>query len=151
MPSAPTNTSTNLKSKRYPADFRSPTLTCEPRSRRTCLRPPDKLNALALAIFLGIGSAQSVTTMDFLLLDEPVQNLDDVHFLALVTLLKRVALTSQVIISTADKNIAEIIHRQVESTWYRTEQDYAHHKWDAFSPQEGPNVIAVPIRTSAVA
>lgn len=110
-----------------------------------------QLNVLALAVFLGIASAQAIATLGVVLLDEPVQNLDDIHFLALTTLLKRVALTSQVVISTADRNVAELIHRQMESSWFRGNQDYVHHRWRGFSPSHGPEIESVAVRPSAVA
>ncbi len=110
-----------------------------------------QLNVLALALFLGISGVQAVTSLDFILLDEPVQNLDDVHFLALLTLLKRIALTSQVIISTSDRNIGELIHRQAESSWCRGPQDFSHYRWRGFSATGGPDIQEVALRTSAVA
>jgi DNA repair exonuclease SbcCD ATPase subunit len=110
-----------------------------------------QLNTLALAVFLGISAMQAVTSLDFVLLDEPVQNLDDVHFLALLTLLKRIALTSQVILSTSDGNIAELVQRQMESSWCRSPEDYSHYHWRGFSATGGPDIEEIAIRKSAVA
>jgi DNA repair exonuclease SbcCD ATPase subunit len=98
-------------------------------------------NALALAVFFGIALRQTVANLDFLLLDEPIQNLDDVHFLALITLLKRTALSRQILLSTADANVAEIMRRQMKSGWTDSEDGYVEYEWLTFSPHTGPGVV----------
>jgi exonuclease SbcC len=99
-------------------------------------------NALAVAMFVAIALRQRVTGLDCLLMDEPVQNLDDLHFLAFMSLAKRVALDKQVIFSTADSNIAEIFRRQMKSSWSRGIDDYAEYEWTDFAPREGPTILA---------
>lgn len=99
-------------------------------------------NALAVSIFVGIALRQRITPLGFLMMDEPVQNMDDVHFLAFISLIKRVALHRQVIFSTADGNIAEIFRRQMKSTWARRPSDYGEFEWLGFSPVEGPSIVA---------
>jgi len=74
------------------------------------------------------------------MLDEPVQNLDDIHFLALVGLLKRLAATHQVIVSTADRNVAEVCARQFRSS-ASVMRSFVHHEWVDFDPKEGPMVV----------
>jgi DNA repair exonuclease SbcCD ATPase subunit len=102
-----------------------------------------QMNVLALAVFVGIALRQSVCTLQLLLLDEPIQNLDDIHFLAFIALIRRVAPSRQVIISTADNNIAEIFGRQMRSTWASESSQYAHYEWLDFDPVLGPRVERV--------
>jgi hypothetical protein len=73
-------------------------------------------------------------------LDEPVQHLDDLHFLGFVSLLKRVGLSRQVVMSTADANVAEIITRQMESSWAELSTDFTRYDWHSFDPKAGPSV-----------
>jgi hypothetical protein len=73
-------------------------------------------------------------------LDEPVQHLDDLHFLGFVSLLKRVGLARQVVMSTADANVAEIITRQMQSSWAENPSDFTRYDWHSFDPRTGPNV-----------
>ncbi len=97
-------------------------------------------NAIALAIFLAIAAGQRSSKIRGLLLDEPIQNLDDLNFLAFITLLKRMALRVPVIMSTADSNAAEIIRRQLVSSWMRTSNDFQWFHWVGFDPKRGPVV-----------
>lgn len=111
-----------------------------------------QLNVLALAAFIGISLRQRVSRLGVLLLDEPVQNLDDIHFLAFMTLIKRVAMVRQVVLSTADKNIAELFRRQMKSTWAREKGHYVQYEWRDFDPKEGPDVVRTdPVVTLRVA
>lgn len=108
------------------------------------VRPQDysstgQANVLALSVFLGLSLKQTFSLGRFLLLDEPVQNLDDLHFLAFLTLLKRVALSRQVIISTADSNIAEILRKQLGS-WSPRNRRWCEYEWVAFEPETGPTI-----------
>ena len=96
-------------------------------------------NVLALSVFLGLALRQTFSLGRFILLDEPVQNLDDLHFLAFLTLVKRVALSRQVIISTADSNVAEIFRRQLRS-WAVRDRRWCEYEWVAFHPQDGPTI-----------
>jgi exonuclease SbcC len=108
------------------------------------VRPQDysstgQANVLALSVFLGLALRQTFSLARFLLLDEPVQNLDDLHFLAFLTLLKRVALSRQVIISTADSNVTEILRRQLRS-WSTEKRTWCEYEWVAFDPKIGPTI-----------
>ena len=104
-----------------------------------------QMNSLALAVFLGVALLQRVTRWSFLALDEPVQNLDDVHFLAFLTLIKRVAGSRQIILSTADGNVAELIRRQLKSSWEKRE--YVEYEWRSFEAGRGPEVVKLGNRS----
>jgi DNA repair exonuclease SbcCD ATPase subunit len=100
-----------------------------------------QLNVLALALFIATALRQRMSKLSFLLLDEPIQNLDDVHFLAFIALAKRIVLSRQMILSTADKNVAEIFKRQMLGL--NGGLRYRQYEWQGFDPKKGPDVRAV--------
>ena len=107
-----------------------------------------QLNVLALSMFMGVALRQQTCRLGFVMLDEPVQNLADIQFLAFIMFIKRVALKRQVIVSTADGNIAELFSRQmVGSAWLGSERKYLHYEWRSFDPWIGPTYF--PIGSSA--
>lgn len=108
-------------------------------------------NVLALSIFIGIALRQRLLKLDVVCMDEPVQHLDDLHFLGFVSLLKRVALSRQVILSTADANVAEIITRQFHSSWVELPTDFIRYDWKSFDPDAGPQISMGAGATQAVA
>jgi len=123
-------------------DFTEGELLVKDRWLSKGVRPQDysstgQANVLALSVFLGLALRQTFSASRFLLLDEPVQNLDDLHFLAFLTLLKRVALSRQVIISIADSNVAGIMRRQLRS-WSLSNHRWCEYEWVAFQPESGP-------------
>ena len=100
-----------------------------------------QLNVLAISVFIAANLRQRMSLLRFILLDEPVQNLADVHFLAFIALIKRVALSRQIILSTADANVAELFRRQmVSSIWARQPGRYVHYEWLSFDSKRGPEV-----------
>lgn len=96
-------------------------------------------NVLGLAMFMGIALRQRLLRIGVVCLDEPVQHLDDLHFLGFVSLLKRVGLSRQVVLSTADANVAEIITRQMHSSWAELPTDFIRYDWHSFDPETGPH------------
>jgi hypothetical protein len=97
-------------------------------------------NVLALSIFMGIALRQRLLRIGVVCLDEPVQHLDDLHFLGFVSLLKRVGLSRQVVLSTADANVTEIITRQMHSSWAELPTDFIRYEWQSFDPETGPSI-----------
>jgi hypothetical protein len=108
-------------------------------------------NVLALSIFMGIALRQRLLKIGLVCLDEPVQHLDDLHFLGFVSLLKRVGLSRQVVLSTADANVAEIITRQMQSSWAEMPTDFIRYDWHSFDPETGPRVVMRSNAKQAVA
>ena len=73
-----------------------------------------QLNLLALAIFLSMGARQRWSRLETLLLDDPVQHLDDLDAVALLDTLRAVSLgrfgrRRQIVISTCDHNLFQLI------------------------------------------
>jgi DNA repair exonuclease SbcCD ATPase subunit len=108
-------------------------------------------NVLALSYFLGIALRQRVLNIGVVCMDEPVQHLDDVNFLGFVSLLKRVGLSTQVVMSTADTNVTEIITRQMQSSWIERPGDFVRYDWHSFEAKSGPRVEMWRGTTRAIA
>ena len=108
-------------------------------------------NVLGLAMFMGIALRQRLLRIGVVCLDEPVQHLDDLHFLGFVSLLKRVGLSRQVVLSTADANVAEIITRQMHSSWAELPTDFIRYDWHSFDPETGPHFAVKGSARRAVA
>ncbi len=77
--------------------------------------------------------------------------IDDLHFLGFVSLLKRVGLSRQVVLSTADANVAEIITRQMHSSWAELPTDFIRYDWHSFDPETGPHFAVKGSAKRAVA
>ena len=70
-------------------------------------------NALAVALFLAFNLGLRPTTLSSVVLDDPLQNLDDLHLLGLVDLLRRLSGRRQVIITTHDASFASLLTRKL--------------------------------------
>lgn len=73
-------------------------------------------NALAVAIFLAFSLGLSPSSLDTLLLDDPLQNLDDVHLLGLVDVLRQVRSRRQIIVTAHDRSFARLLARKLRAT-----------------------------------
>ena len=72
-----------------------------------------QLNVLAVAIFLSLNLAIPTLPLQLVALDDPLQSLDNVNLLGLADLLRRVKATRQVIVSTHDHRLAELLERKL--------------------------------------
>ena len=95
-------------------------------------------NALAVTLFLGFNLGLSPTRFESVVLDDPLQNLDDVHLLGLVDLLRRIQPHRQLILTTHDEGFADLLCRKMRPlnaddrlTLLRIEQ------WD----RQGPRLV----------
>lgn len=70
-------------------------------------------NALAVALFLAFNLGLRPTTLSSVVLDDPLQNLDDLHLLGLVDLLRRLSGRRQVIVTTHDVSFASLLTRKL--------------------------------------
>lgn len=70
-------------------------------------------NALAVTLFLGFNLGLNSTSLETLVLDDPLQNLDDVHLLGLVDLLRRISPYRQLLITTHDNSFATLLGRKM--------------------------------------
>jgi outer membrane murein-binding lipoprotein Lpp len=72
-----------------------------------------QVNALAVSIFLALNLGVPARPLDAVLLDDPLQSLDDVNLLGLVDLLRRTKQQRQLIISTHDVRFAGLLERKL--------------------------------------
>jgi DNA repair exonuclease SbcCD ATPase subunit len=95
-------------------------------------------NALAVTLFLAFNLGLRPTRVNAVVLDDPLQNLDDVHLLGLVDLLRRVQSHRQVIVTTHDPAFADLIGRKMRPTEHGERLNIIRlETWD----REGPRVV----------
>ncbi len=95
------------------------------------------LNALALAIFLGLAaSAKESSSFSFLMLDDPSQSLGTEHKKQLAQLLDQVAQHKRLIVATMDNEF----HECLKDAFTKAKKEYHFGNW---SPEEGPKITAL--------
>ncbi len=72
-----------------------------------------QLNVLAVAVFLALNLAIPTLPLQVVALDDPLQSLDTVNLLGLADLLRRVRATRQVVVSTHDERLANLLERKL--------------------------------------
>ncbi len=72
-----------------------------------------QLNVVALAYFLALGLAFGRHALPFVLLDDPVQAMDDVNALGFADLCRHLQSRRQVVISTHDKRLGMLLERKL--------------------------------------
>lgn len=70
-------------------------------------------NALALSVFLALNIGCRELPLDAIILDDPLQSLDDVNLLGLVDVLRRLREHRQVIVSTHDVRFSGLLERKL--------------------------------------
>lgn len=70
-------------------------------------------NVVALSAFLALGWAAGPDAMPFLLLDDPLQSLDDVNALGFSDLCRHIRSRRQLIVSTHDPRLASLLERKL--------------------------------------
>jgi DNA repair exonuclease SbcCD ATPase subunit len=70
-------------------------------------------NVVALSAFLALGWAAGEDAMPFLLLDDPLQSLDDVNSLGFADLCRHMRARRQLIVSTHDERLASLLERKL--------------------------------------
>jgi len=70
-------------------------------------------NAVAVCVFLAISLSRRGGTLDSVLLDDPIQNMDDYNVLGLMDLLRMITGFRQVVISTHDDQIGDLVRRKL--------------------------------------
>ncbi|MBU8852752.1 AAA family ATPase [Priestia megaterium] len=66
-----------------------------------------QLNVLAISIFLAVNESQKVSNLDFIGIDDPIQNMDDVNRFSICDVLSNI--DKQVIISTHDMEFVKLL------------------------------------------
>ena len=70
-------------------------------------------NVAALSVFLSLGWAAGADAMPFVLLDDPLQSLDDVNALGFADLCRHIRRQRQLIVSTHDRRLAGLLERKL--------------------------------------
>ncbi|MGR5913920.1 hypothetical protein ACT7DA_11205 [Bacillus pacificus] len=70
-----------------------------------------QLNVLAIAIFLAINESQNIHEIDFIGIDDPIQNMDDVNQFSICDVLSN--LNKQLIFSTHDMNFLKLFLKRI--------------------------------------
>ena len=72
-----------------------------------------QLNALAVSVFLALNLGVAALPVRTVMLDDPLQSLDDVNLLGLIDLLRRTAEKRQLIVSTHDQRFGGLLERKL--------------------------------------
>jgi DNA repair exonuclease SbcCD ATPase subunit len=97
-----------------------------------------QLNAVAVCVFVTLNLMRSPTGLDLLLLDDPIQNMDDYNVLGLIDLLRSVRASRQLVISTHDDQIGQLFRRKLRPTG--SGQRTVTHRFLS-SDERGPHVV----------
>ena len=100
-------------------------------------------NIAALSYFLAIGQASGDTRLPFLLLDDPVQSMDDVNVLGFADLCRHLRHERQLVISTHERRFANLLERKLAP---RSEAESTiviqFTGWDRSGPSVEQRVVA---------
>jgi hypothetical protein len=99
-----------------------------------------QMNLIGLAVFLGVGLGTRGSKLQTVMLDEPVQNLDDVNILNFVDLVRGLARSHQVILSTADSNFVDLLRAKLGPWAVAEKKTVILHEFRDFDRQAGPIV-----------
>lgn len=72
-----------------------------------------QMNAVALSVFLALNLGIGDPPLDLILLDDPLQSLDEINLLGVVDLLRRSKTGRQLVISTHDRRFATLLQRKL--------------------------------------
>lgn len=104
-----------------------------------------QLNALAVSVFLGLNLGISSPPLEAILLDDPLQSLDDVNLLGLIDTLRRTKALRQLVVSTHDHRLSDLLQLKLrpvgegESTLVISISDWT---------REGPSILQSSLPTS---
>jgi DNA repair exonuclease SbcCD ATPase subunit len=97
-----------------------------------------QLNALAVSIFLGLNLGATEAPLAVSMLDDPLQSLDDVNLLGLVDTLRRTKALRQLLVSTHDSRLANLLQRKLRPVGNdRATRVYVFTDW---TPEAGPTI-----------
>ncbi|MDZ4722312.1 MAG: AAA family ATPase [candidate division Zixibacteria bacterium] len=72
-----------------------------------------QMNALAVCVFLSLNLGVTSPPLDVVILDDPLQSLDDINLLGLIDLLRRAKDSRQVCISTHDQRFGQLLTKKL--------------------------------------
>ncbi len=95
-----------------------------------------QVNALAASIFLTLNLGTPRLPLRCVMLDDPMQSLDDINLLGLVDLLRRIRESRQIVVSTHDSRLGALLQRKLRPVGTGRAVYVELHGWD----REGPRV-----------
>jgi DNA repair exonuclease SbcCD ATPase subunit len=99
-------------------------------------------NVAALSYFLALGWAAGADAMPFVLLDDPLQSLDDVNALGFADLCRHIRQQRQLIVSTHDRRLAGLLERKLAPRSEREGTRVVEFKaWTRRGPQIEQRVV----------
>jgi DNA repair exonuclease SbcCD ATPase subunit len=99
-------------------------------------------NAVAVCLFLAFNLGLKPTQLTAVVLDDPLQNLDDVHLLGLVDLLRRLPPYRQVVVTTHDPSFAAVLARKMRPVQPNERLHVVRiKKWDRAGPELAMEVV----------
>lgn len=103
-----------------------------------------QLNALAVSLFLGLNLGTPGAPLHVVMLDDPLQSLDDVNLLGLVDTLRRTKAVRQLVVSTHDQRFANLLERKLRPVGDDgPTRVFSFSSWDERGPQvEAEDVLA---------
>lgn len=97
-----------------------------------------QLNALAVSLFLGLNLGTHDAPLRVAMLDDPLQSLDDVNLLGLVDTLRRTKALRQLLVSTHDRRLAQLLQRKLRPVG--GDRKTSVLSFAGWTPDEGPTV-----------
>lgn len=94
-------------------------------------------NIVVLSAFLALGWAAKDTGLPFVLMDDPLQSLDDVNVLGFADLIRQLRRQRQVILSTHEERFARVLERKLVGR--RPGESLLVHRFVGWS-RTGPNI-----------
>lgn len=102
-----------------------------------------QLNALAVSLFLGLNLGTSGAPLRVVMLDDPLQSLDDVNLLGLVDTLRRTKAVRQLVVSTHDQRFTNLLQRKLRPVGDDGQtRVFTFSDWD----EQGPRVQPADVR-----
>ena len=101
-------------------------------------------------MFLALGWAAGADAMPFVLLDDPLQSLDDVNALGFADLCRHVRQQRQLIVSTHDRRLAALLERKLTPrTPGETTLIVEFTSWTKQGPRLAPRVVEPQLKEGA--
>ncbi len=96
-----------------------------------------QINVVALSIFLALNLGIQKVPLKTLMLDDPLQSLDDINLLGLMDLIRRAREHRQIVLSTHDSRLANLLKRKLRPVEpHHTTRVYHFRDWT----RKGPDV-----------
>lgn len=101
-----------------------------------------QLNALAVSLFLGLNLGTREAPLQAVMLDDPLQSLDDVNLLGLVDTLRRTKALRQLVVSTHDRRFTNLLQRKLRPVGEDGKTlVYAFSDWSEIGPVVEPDEV----------